>query len=209
MSARLCLTYQKVAIMALRIILGGLVGGVLVFCMCAVNHAVLHLQDRTFLKIPDSSTFSEHLTSRDLAHGLYVFPDMPTAADQSDPAKMEAFNERYGAGPSGMLLIVHKGRISMGENLGKEFFSNVIAALLASWIISLMAVEVGFIRRWLAVFLMGAFAWFSLAASYGIWYRFPHDFIHDEFLCSIIEWGVAGLAIAAIVRPRPVPAANA
>ena len=84
--------------MWLRILIGGIVGGVLVFCMGAVNHTVLHLQDRTFLKIPDSSTFSEHLASRGLAHGLYVFPDMPTAADQSDPAKMEAFNERYGAG---------------------------------------------------------------------------------------------------------------
>ena len=195
--------------MWLRIVLASLVGGFLVFCMGAVNHTVLPLQERTFLNIPDTATFSDHVTARGLAHGLYVFPDLPTAADQSDPAKMTAFNERYAAGPSGMLLIVHKGPISMGENLGKEFSSNVIAALMASWIVSLIAAEVHFIRRWLAVVAMGLFSWFSLAASYGIWYRFPHDFVHDEFWAVLIEWGVAGLAIAAIVKRKPAAAAVA
>jgi hypothetical protein len=117
---------------------------------------------------------------------------------------MDAYNERYGAGPSGMLLIVHHGKIVMAENLGKELASNFIAAFMAAWIISLAGPEVGFFRRWLAVLLMGLIGWVSLAASYGIWYRFPHDFLHDELLCVILEWAVAGAAIAGIVRRRPV-----
>jgi hypothetical protein len=192
--------------MWLRILIAGIVGGFLVFCMGAVNHTVFHFQERTFLQIPGSATFSDDLTARDLKHGLYVFPDMPTAADQRDSEKMAAINERYGAGPSGMLLIVHKGPLLMGENLGKEFFSNVIAALMASWIVSLIAADVGFARRWLAVVAMGIFSWVSLTASYGIWYRFPHDFVHDELYCALLEWGVAGLIIAAIVRRPPVAA---
>lgn len=192
--------------MWLRIVIAGIVGGFLVFCMGAVNHTVFHFQERTFLKIPESSTFSDNLTARDLKHGLYVFPDMPTAADQRDPEKMTAINERYGTGPSGMLLIVHKGPVLMGENLGKEFVSNVIAALMASWIVSLIAADVGFAHRWFAVVVMGLFSWISLTASYGIWYRFPHDFVHDELYCALLEWGVAGLVIAAIVRRPPVAA---
>ena len=102
-----------------------------------------------------------------------------------------------------MLLIVPTGQDMMtGETLGKELVTNVIAALLASRVVSLMAVEVGFVRRWLAVFVIGIIGWFSFIASYGIWYRFPHNFVHDELFGAAIEWGVAGLAIAAIVR-RP------
>lgn len=190
--------------MWLRIVISGIVGGVVVFCMGAMNHEVLRFQVRTFLKIPESKTFSNDLTARDLKHGLYVFPDMPTAAEQSDAQKMAAFNERYSSGPSGMLLIVHKGPVLMGENLGKEFFSNIFAALMASWIVSLIAADVGFARRWFAVVVMGIFSWISLTASYGIWYRFPHDFVHDELYCALLEWGVAGLVIAAIVRRVPV-----
>ena len=190
--------------MGLRIILGGLIGGVLVFCMGAFNHMVLGLQGRTLHNLPDSDSFIDHVKGRALKPGLYMFPDMPTGESGNDAEKYRAANDAYKKGPAGMLLIVPTGQDMMtGEILGKEFATNTIAAFIVAWIVSLIAADVGFVRRWLAVVLMGAFAWFSLAASYGIWYRFPHDFIHDEFLCAIIEWGVAGLAIAAIVR-RPV-----
>src|SRR3954465_8100581 len=194
--------------MLLRVILGGIVGGLLVFFMGAFGHMVLGLQGRTLKNVPENEAFVEHVRGMNLKDGLYMFPEMPTGESGNDAEKYEAANEAYKKGPAGMLLIVPTGQDMMaGETLAKEFATNTVAALIVAWIVSLMAADIGFVRRWLAVFLMGAFAWFSLAASYGIWYRFPHDFIHDEFLCSIIEWGVAGLAIAAIVRHRTVPVA--
>jgi hypothetical protein len=194
--------------MWLRILIGGIVGGILVFFTGAFNHMVLGLQGRTLHNLPDSASFIDQVKGRDLKPGLYMFPDMPTGESGKDPEKYKAANEAYKKGPAGMLLIVPTGQDMMsGETLAKEFATNTVAALIVAWIVSLMSADVGFVRRWLAVFLMGAFAWFSIAASYGIWYRFPHDFIHDEFLCSILEWGVAGLAIAAIVRHRTVPVA--
>ena len=101
--------------MWLRIVLAGLIGGVLLFCMGATNHMVFQLQGRTLLNMPDSETFAENLKARGLKHGLYVYPDMPTAAEQSDAAKMAAINERYKAGPSGMLLIAPISRNFPGE----------------------------------------------------------------------------------------------
>lgn len=128
---------------------------------------------------------------------------MPTEEEQKDEAKMSAWNERYAAGPSGMLLIVHRGPLLMGELMGKEFASNLISALMAAWVLSLAGPDVGLGRRWLAAVAIGLIGWFSLIASYGIWYRFPHDFVHDEALCALLEWSVAGVAIAAIVGRAP------
>jgi len=195
--------------MWLRILIAGFVGGVLIFVTGAMNHMAFHLLDRTFKNIPELDAFSEQLKTRNLDHGFYVFPGMPTEEEQKDEAKMAAWNERYAAGPSGMLLIVHSGPLLMGELLGKEFATNTIAALLAAWVISLAGPDVGFGRRWLAAVAIGLIGWFSFIASYGIWYRFPHDFVHDEALCALLEWSVAGAAIAAIVRRRiVVPAAT-
>jgi hypothetical protein len=196
---------EKGLVMWLRTLLGGLVGGIAVFFAGFLGHGIMHLQSRTFGNIPDDSGFIEHLKTHKLTHGLYFYPDMPTGAAQNDSAKMAEASERFKTGPTGFLLIAHDGEARMGEMLGKEFASNLIAAMIAAWIVSLLAADVGFLRRWLAVFLMGVFAWFSLSASYGIWYRFPHDFLHDELLCAALEWGAAGLAIAVIVR-RPKPA---
>jgi hypothetical protein len=189
-----------------RILIASVLGGLLVFFMGAFNHMVLNLQGRTFSNMPDVSSFEEYIKSHEMKHGLYVFPSMPPEEDQKDAAKMAAVNERYKAGPSGLLLIAHTGEDMMSmETLGKELASNVIAAFIVSWIVSLFGSDVGFVRRWFAVLLFGVFAWFSLAASYGIWYRFPHDFVHDELFCALLEWSVAGVAIAAIVR-RPTVA---
>ena len=202
--------FRKGETMWLRILIAGLLGGVAVFLMGFVCHALLGLQTRTFKNIPESSTFIEHLKERGLEHGLYGFPDMPTAEEQEDAQKMAALNEQYKAGPSGMLIIAHPGQDMMGaETLAKEFVSNVVAALLAAWIVSLFSPEIGFDRRCGAVTLMGVFAWASIAASYGIWYGFSHQFVHDELFCALLEWSVAGAVIAAIVRrPPAVPPIN-
>lgn len=191
--------------MWLRILLAGLVGGILAFFMGFVSHALLGLQGRAFQNIPDSETFIDQVRSRTLKPGLYWFPDMPTGEDHNDKAKMDAANEHYKIGPAGMLLIVPTGNDMMTlETLMKEFATNVVSALLAAWIVSLMGADIGFGRRWFAVVVMGTFAWTSLTVSYGIWYHFPHTFVHDELWCSLLEWSVAGLAIAAIVRRPPV-----
>jgi hypothetical protein len=194
--------------MWLRILIAGIIGGILVFLMGFVAHAFLELQGRAFQNIPEGETFVDQLKARSLKPGLYWFPDMPMGADQNDKAKMDEANARYKSGPAGMLLVVPTGNDMMTlQTLGLEFATDVVAALLAAWIVSLISVDVGFGRRWLAVVVMGAFAWFSLTTSYGIWYHFPHTFVHDEFLCALLEWSVAGVAIAAIVRRRIVVAA--
>jgi hypothetical protein len=186
-----------------RILIAGIIGGILVFVMGFISHGILQLQGRAFQNIPEGESFVDQLKARSLKPGLYWFPDMPMGADQNDKAKMDEANARYKVGPAGFLLVMPSGHDMMTlEMLGMEFATDVVAALLAAWIVSLIGTDVGFGRRWLAVVTMGAFAWFSLSTSYGIWYHFPHKFIHDEFLCALLEWSVAGIAIAAIVRRR-------
>lgn len=190
-----------------RILISAVIGGIVVFIVGAICHAGLKLQTRAFHNLPESTAFTEQMTERGVKPAFYVFPDMPTAEEQADKEKMKAINDRYKAGPSGMLLVVRPGDDMMSlETLGKEVVSNMIGALMVAWIISLFGADVGFGSRWLAVVLMGVFAWVSLTVSYGIWYRFPHDFVHDELYCALLEWGVAGLVIAAIVRRVPVAA---
>src|SRR5207244_1169150 len=78
--------------------------------------------------------------------------------------------------------------------------SNIGCALIAAWIASLLTPR-SFALRWAVVLLMGVFGWLSISASHYLWYRFPGPFVRDELFAAIFEWGVAGLAIAAIVRP--------
>jgi hypothetical protein len=187
-----------------KILIAAVAGGLLAFCMGAFNHMILGLQGRAIEAIPDETSFIDQIKARSIRTGLYMFPGVLEDSDQQDHSQAFAeFNERYKAGPNGLLLIGPTGEDVMGpKQLGLELAANVVAALLAAWIVSLIAADVGFVQRWGAVLIMGVFTWFSVAASYGIWYRFPQRFVLDELLGAALEWGVAGLAIAAIVR-RP------
>src|SRR5688572_5658855 len=149
--------------MWLRILLAGVVGGVLMFAMGFVSHAVLGLQGRAFENLPESAAFVEEVKQRKLSPGFYWFPDMPTGADERDAVKMSEANERYKAGPAGWLLVMPAGHDMMtADMLFMEWFSNTLAALAAAWVISLMSADVTYDRRCGAVIAIGVIGWIAI-----------------------------------------------
>jgi hypothetical protein len=188
-----------------RILLAGFLGGLLMFVMGAISHMVFQLQDRTMLRLPDEAAFIDQVKAHQLKHGIYAFPRMPADTKKEDESKAyEELNARYKAGPAGWLIIHPTGEDMMGPHqLVSEPVTNIVAALFAAWIVSLFAADVGFSRRVAAIIVIGFIGWASISASHAIWYRFSHEFTHDELFCTLLEWSVAALPIAAIVRRPP------
>jgi len=191
--------------MTWRILIAGVIGGLSVFVTGAVEHMVLQWGDRSVQRLPDEAALQSVVTAQKLAHGIYGFPEIPgdVPADQQETADTQ-LNERYKQGPNGMLFIGRSGEDMMGpRQLGMEAGSNILACLLAAWVVSRFSPKNGFLIRWLAVMTMGAMAWLSLSASHAIWYRFHWPFVRDELLGILLEGAVAGLVVAAIVKPVP------
>jgi len=193
----------------LRLVLAGLLGGVVFFMCGAVEHMVFQWVDSQIKRLPSETAMTEFVKGQQLQPGIYVFPDMPpagTPADQKEKVYNET-NERYKQGPNGLLVVGPTGQDMMDARvMGSEAATNVGMALIAAWILTLLAPGTNYYTRWLIVFLMGVAAWLSMDASYAIWYRFPWPFIRDQLLCAMFEWGVAGLVIAAIAKPEQPPA---
>lgn len=185
----------------LRVIFAGMIGGALVFFCGFVAHMIFNWSGRTFSQLPDEGTFRTFFADQRLQPGIYMFPAM-SQADKSE-AEWNRVAALYKTGPNALIVVHPTGQEMMdGSTLGMEFLSNVIAALLAAWVVSLLGSQQGFLTRCAVVVAIGLFAWFSIAVSFQIWYRFPWPFIRDELLCALMEWAVAGIAIAAIVRSR-------
>ena len=64
------------------------------------------------------------------------------------------------------------------------------------------ATKCGYINRVLLVGLMGLFTWFNTDASYWIWYGFTDEYTLIQGLNHVVAWLLAGIALAAIIRPR-------
>jgi hypothetical protein len=191
--------------MWLRVLVAGIVAGLLVFCAGAFEHMVLNWGDRAMSSLPSETALVEFVRGQSLEPGIYGFPDAPPdfydlPADEQERIGNE-LNERYKAGPNGLLIIGPTGQDMMGPaQLGGEIATNIAGGLIAAWIVSLLG-QSCFGTRWLTVMLLGLFGWLSISASHYLWYRFPPAFIRDELFAAVLEWGLAGLVIAAIVKP--------
>jgi hypothetical protein len=190
--------------MGARIVLAALIGGALMFVGGYVEHGILGWVGRQVKSPVDEVTLNDDFKKHFPVDGAYMLPPMPRDLEKLSAEQKTALNEAYKKGPSALVVVAPTGQDMMGPmQLGGEFATNVVAALLAAIIVALMRPDVGFAGRWAAVFLIGVITWLSVNASYFLWYRFPWPWVQDELFCAMVEWAAAGIAIAAIVRPSP------
>lgn len=187
----------------IRVILAGILGGIAIFMVGGVSHSVFYLQSRAAVALPDESALMEVIKDQKLEHGVYGFPEIPMNAKPEElEAKAAEHEKKYMEGPNGLLFIGRKNEKPMTpRELGMECGTNVVAALLCSFILALMSPKNGFATRLCVCFLIGLIAWLSIDASYGIWYRFPNVWVMDGLIGSLTEWLIAGALMSAIVKP--------
>jgi len=182
-----------------KVILGGLVAGILVFVWGAVAHTVLPLGTMGVRAIPDEQPVLGSMKNAIREPGFYFFPgrDMTKTLSESE---QEAYAAKIKQGPTGVLVIHPEGGEAMSpRQLLTELASNVAAALLAA--VVLTQVRSGYMGRLLVVTIMGVFGFVSISVSYWNWYGFPVDFTTGEAIMEIVGWFLAGLVLAAVVRP--------
>ncbi len=131
--------------------------------------------------------------------GFYFFPGI----DHSKPvsqSETEAVYAKIKQGPAGVLVIHPEGREAMSpRQLGTELATNVVSAAPGG-----MAAEqsgVGLSRAHLIRDVLGIFGFVTVSVPYWNWYGFPTDFTLAEAIDHVVGWFLAGLVLAAIVRP--------
>jgi hypothetical protein len=137
--------------------------------------------------------------------GLYFFPAMDMSG-HATKEQQDAWAAKYKTGPSGLLLVQPAGGdpTDMGKQLAVEFLANFACALLAAFILT--ATTGSFLRRVATVTVLGLFSWLAINVEQWNWYEFPFGFIALDALNQIIGWFLAGLLMAAMIKPvNPAP----
>jgi hypothetical protein len=184
----------------MRILLAALAGAVAMFVWTAIAHVATPLGTIGFSQIPNEAavlhTMNDSIGARP---GLYFFPWV----SPNDPKMMEKAEVLRRANGHGLLLYHGPGQnmdADMTPMLIKEFLKQLVQALIAAWIASLIAA--GYATRVGVVTLIGVSAAIATNVSYWNWYGFPLDFTCAAILIEVVSGLVAGLAIAAVLRPR-------
>ncbi|HET6204072.1 MAG TPA: hypothetical protein VFI25_14875 [Planctomycetota bacterium] len=193
-----------------KILIAGLLGGLVNFVWGAVWHMALPVGKAGLSRIPDEGPVLGAVQAHVREPGLYSFPWMEVPAGASAERKEaieKEWAEKYRHGPSGLLILRRSGEEPMRPaQLLTEFGSNVLCAIVAAALLCRAAKGgTGFLGRAGFCALLGFFASVSIDASYWNWYGFPTSFTLASLVDQTVGWGLAGLAIGAVVRNPPAP----
>lgn len=191
-----------------RILVAGIVGGVLMFMWGFVSHELTPIGE---MGIRQFSPENEAAITADIQkaateRGAYFFPGMridKSAPKADQDAAQQAGFDKWNAGPRGVVIYDPElGLKGMTPLLINEGLSNIAAALFAATIVGCLSC--GYLGRVFACVGIGLAAWLSIDVSYWNWYRFPFDMTLGSLLDQLGGWLVAGVGIAAIAgRCKP------
>jgi hypothetical protein len=133
--------------------------------------------------------------------GVYLFPGGVPSNDMTE-AQQQELMRKWEQGPSGFLVFHPNGMPAMSATtLLTELASNILAALVAAFLLSqALGTLTSFGGRVLFVTLIGLVPFFSISVSFWNWYGFPSGFTFGEFIEQVVGFGIAGVAMAAIVK---------
>lgn len=183
----------------MKILVAGVLAAVAMFIWSAVAHLATPLAATGISQMENEKAVLDGMKQGAGAKSaLFIFPWV----DMKDPHAMEKEAGLMKHEPSGFLVYHPPGRDpSMVPMLIHEFIKELAQCLLAAFLLSLTmltgyAARVGFVAG------IGVFAAFGQDASYLIWYGFPLNYTLAQMTIGIVQALVAGLVIAAILKPR-------
>jgi hypothetical protein len=192
--------------MGKRILLGSLVGSVVVFVVSAAWHMTPTLGEIGVKALPAEDTVRAGLRASLHDPGLYFFPapDMSVGRTKEQmKADEAAYLEKYRSGPSGILVYQPGGEaLSFGKLMVYQFLFGLAGSFVIAWILALTAGSTTFGSRACLVLLIALFGGIVYSLPEWNWYGYPASYTIASIAGMLVSWGIAGLAMAAIVK-RP------
>jgi hypothetical protein len=182
--------------MGMRVLIAGLLGGIVFFVWGALSHMVLQIGDVGFhYGTPYRATLAA-LKQEAPQGGAIMMPTVGRANMMDDAAQKQLAAESAGQGYAFIVYAPggNPASVDMGPVLGKQFATDFLSALVAAWLLSLGVF--GFGKRVAMAAGLGLFAWLVVAVPYWNWYLFPLDYTLGLLAKYLVGWALAGTAMA-------------
>ena len=191
----------------MKLLIAGVAGGVVMFLWGFVAHMLLPLGEAGLTGLPYQDQILPMISGHIKEPGFYMFPWPESPPGTPMPVNAESrkkVEELYKTSPHG-LLVFHPagGAMLTGGQLATEFATNVASSLIAAFLVQVTIGSLGsFIKRVVFVTLLGLSAGVAVNIPYWNWYGFPTAFVQAEMLEHLVGFGLVGVVIAAIVKPK-------
>jgi len=190
----------------MRILIAGILGGIVMFIWSFVAHELLPLGEAGIREIPNEQAVLSAMQSNiGEKSGLYIFPGLGVGENATREQKNEAMKtviEKYKTNPSGLLVYHPPGRVfAMGSLLGIEFAKEAVVAILAVFLLAQTTIA-SFAGRVGFIFIVGILAAITTNVSYWNWYGFPCTYIVSYMSIEVIGFICVGIVAALVLGRR-------
>ena len=189
-----------------KILLAGVLGGIAMFLWEGLAHVVLPLGEAGIRGLDNEAAVVATIKDNVKQAGFYIFPGgealQPGLSGAQKQEAMRKAVEKWRAGPSG-IMIVNPGGIEADSprQLITQGLLDIAVALLAAFLLSKVSSLSGYGGRLLFVALIGLVPTINAELPYWNWYGFPSVFTAAQALVHFVGFFVAGLILAAMVKP--------
>lgn len=196
--------------MAKRVLLAGILGGILMFLWGGLWHDQLPTAFAGLRSLPAEQAVVSVLKANVTEPGMYLFPGFGVPDDApfaQKKAAMQNLEKNPPGGPQGVLIYDPVGTGLSAKMLATEATTNIVQALLVAFLLAQVALR-RFSSRLGFAFVVGLLA--SITTNISLWnfYRFPTNWIESQIAFLIIGYFLVGIVVAAIVK-RGTPKAAA
>jgi hypothetical protein len=188
----------------MKILMAGILGGIVMFIWTSIAHMALPLGEAGIGEIPNESAVLSAMQSNiGDQTGLYIFPGPglgKNATRQEKDEAMKHMGEKIAANPSGILMYHAPGRpLALGKLLGVEFGTELLEAILVVFLLAQTPIA-SFAGRVGFVLVAGILAAIATNVSYYNWYGFPRVYTASYMLTQILGFLCVGIVAALVLR---------
>lgn len=195
--------------MSTRILLAGILGGVVLFIWNFVAHDVLPIGEMGVKFMPNEDAVTGALqTNLGDNPGFYIFPSgglTPDATGEQKKAAMKKMEEQMASGAGGILIYRPKRVFNFPKRLIIQFATDVFVAWLAVFLLAQTRIN-GFAGKVGFVFTAGIMAAVVTNVPYANWYGFPKDFTLGQMMTQVVGFLLVGIVAAMLLGKRTADA---
>lgn len=182
-----------------KLVLGGVLGGVVIFVWMALSWMVFPWHTASLLRFNDEEAMRQAIAANAPEAGMYALPS-PTPAPGTGPMSAEAMEKDMAKTPHAFVAVRLQPVATMAPQMIVGILSQVLTMLLASWLL-LTTSGLSYMGRVGFITVLGMISWLLVAVPEWNWWSFSAAYTIGAFLDVVVGMFLAGLVVARVVRP--------
>lgn len=185
-----------------KVLIGGLVGGVVLFVWGALAWTVFPMHSSSILAMANEDSVVTPMKTAMNKKAVYMFPGRPM--NMADRAAEDAWMKKRAQGPVGIVIYDPSGSSPMMPlQMGIGLLDSILTAMLAAWLLSRStAARSGYFARIAYCGMLGLFISLAVHILNWNWMGYPLDYTTGLVADALIGWVLAGAGIAIFVKVK-------